>query len=250
MVYGGQYLIQSFAEVHVRFRQVCAGQREHDLLVVRKAELCTDVLFVVVTAKIRARRNARNQHVALGHEARSQRLRHGFGVDAEQVGLAMRPEPFGFVVGRDAQDREVKPCDHPRAHGAVRCHDVRADDGERFRAGNMLGEAWEHHARNARAAAPQKASREREAPGKVIDGTGDAREHGSGLVAVEADAAEIQNVQDLDVRSRGHVDAEIAGSVRVIAQLFDRLRDCDGSAFVARPNGGVHDKHARCERAF
>ena len=195
---------------------------------------------VVGAAEIVARGDAGDEDALLGHLARAQRLGHRLVRDAEQIGGLVRPEALGLVVGGNAHDGVVLAGQHARRHGHVGGGDVRAHDGQRLPVAHVVGELRVHEVRPDGAAAPQKPSGEREAPGEVVDGTRGAREQRRSVVSVEHDAAVIQHVDHLDVEVVGDGRLAVRPLAVRVAHELERLRDGVGSAAVAGAHRCVH----------
>ena len=263
----GQQLVERVAEVHVGTRQLRAGQRQHHGLVLRQAQALARLPLVVGAAEILARGDACDADALLGHAAGAQRLGHGLVRHAEQVGAAVRPEALGLVVGGHAHDGELQAREHARAHGHVRRRDVGAHDGQRAHLAHVLGESGVHDARPGGAAGPQKAAGEREAPGEIVDRARGSREERCGVVAVEHDAAPVQDVDDLDFQVLGDGDAGKrvmrrigtgravcgisdtgSGGRRLVPQQLEGLGHGHGRAAMARAHGRMHDDDARLGR--
>ena len=250
----GQKLVECGAEVDIGAGQVGARQREHDELVLGESEPLARGRAVVGSAEVLARGNAGDEDALLGHLARAQRLGHRLVRHAEQIGGQVRPEPFGLVVGGHAHDGEVLAGEHARRHRHVRGGDVGAHDGEGLALSDELREGGVHDAVPYGAAAPQKASGEREAPGEIVDGPCGSREQRRGLVPVEHDAPEVEHVEHLHLevlregrRGVGAFGSEI-GCRELVAQQVEGLRDGVRRAAVPGAHRGVHDDDRRAGR--
>ena len=147
----------------------------------------------------------------------------------------MRPEALGLVVGGDAHDGVVLAGQHARRYGHVG-----GGDGQRLPVAHVVGELRVHEVRPDGAAAPQKPSGEREAPGEVVDGTRGAREQRRSVVSVEHDAAVIQHVDHLDVEVVGDGRLAVRTLAVRVAHEFEGLRDGVGCAAMAGTHRCVH----------
>ena len=174
----------------------------------------------------------------LGHLARAERLGHELGAHAEEVAFEVRPPALDLVVRGHADDGVLDACDHAGAHGYVGCGDVCADDRERALLGHIAVEGGEHHLGPTGTAAPEQASGEHVAPCPVVDGARGAGEGRRGLVAVDAHPAEVEDVEDLNLR--------IFGDAGLPAHALDRARDGHRGSAVAGAHGRVHDGDEGC----
>ena len=248
-----QQVVERRSEVHVGPGQIGSGQCQHDALVLRQPQPLTGLLAVIACAEILASGDAGDTDALLGHQARAQRFGHAFRCDAEQVARLMRPEALGLIIGGNAHDGEVLPGEHTRCHGYVGCGDVRADDGKRAAFAHQFGELAVHQVRPYAAASPQKPAGKREAPRQVVYRAGRAGEHGSGFVAIEHHATEIEHVKHFDlesVREFRHIGKGLGGLLASFGLLgfhaFEGLRYSVRRAAVSRSHRSVHDDDQRC----
>ncbi len=240
----GEHLPDGGTEVHIGLGELRPGERQHYLFVLRQSEGLAGLGAVVGSREGGAGGDAGDEDAVLGHAPRAQRLGHGLVGDAEQVGVQMGPQPLGLVVSGHADDGEALARDHASAHGHVGGGDVGGDDGRRPQAAHILGELRVHEARPNGAAAPQKAPGESVAPGEVVEGARPTGEHGGGLVAVEHDAPEIEDVEDAHFRARFQ-RVVVPGSAGGLAGFLQRLGDGVGCRAVARAHRGVHYEDER-----